>query len=94
MKWLIFSLFLVGFSAGAEVVCKDPNSAGGDDVAEAGSPSSACQESVTNASGGAVDRETNIASLLGNILPNFSDSSSGEPPAGKASGAEEEGSLQ
>lgn len=61
--FFIFSLFLFCFSLQAEVVCKDPNSAVGDEVAEAGSSPSICRKNVTDASQGAVDR-VNVANYL------------------------------
>ena len=57
MRWfIVFSLFFICFSTQAQVVCKDPNSAGGDEVAEAGSSSSLCRTNVTDASQGPVER--------------------------------------
>lgn len=70
MRWfIVFSLFFICFSTQAQVVCKDPNSAGGDEVAEAGSSSSLCRTNVTDASQGAVDRDLNNATHLANLDP-------------------------
>lgn len=69
MRWfIVFCLFFICFSTQAQVVCKDPNSAGGDEVAEAGSSSSLCRTNVTDASGGAVDR-VNVANHLDTLAP-------------------------
>ena len=69
MRWFVFSLFLICVSAQAQVVCKDPNSVGGDEVAEAGSAPTLCRTNVTNASQGAVDIEVNPGSHVANLVP-------------------------
>ena len=56
MRWFVFSLFLVCFSAQAQVVCKDPNSVGGDETTQASNVNSACRTNVTDAPQGSVDR--------------------------------------
>ena len=66
--FIVFSLFLVCFSTQAQVVCKDPNSAGGNEVAEAGNSPSLCRTNVRDASQGAVDR-VDVASYLDILNP-------------------------
>lgn len=78
MRWFIFSLFFICFSLQAQVVCKDPNSAGGDKAAEAGSSSSLCRTNITDAVQGAVDIEVNTGSHVAILT---SDEKVDEPPS-------------
>ena len=68
MRWFVFILFLFCFSVQAQVVCKDPNSVGGDEVTQANNVNSACRTNVTDAPQGAVERE-NLAKHVKNAGP-------------------------
>ena len=85
MRWfVVFSLFFICFSTQSQVVCKDPNSVGGDEVAEAGSSSSLCRTHVTDAPQGPVDLggDTPTATHIRNIagVPAAAEEKSPENP--------------
>ncbi len=80
----VMLLFFLSFSSVAQVVCRDPGSAG-DEGSEAGAVSEHCNSAVIAGAGGAADRDVNVQEVINEVktasISQAEDSSSGEGSA-------------